>query len=457
MSPTTTLSSNSPLDFTTEISKSNIAARAAIVVFKSIQRRRRRRRYIPRSIGTFTRHRVSVLDIFRQCGPALFRRAYRMSYALFCKLSKMLRKNMLLAMERDPLGETNFHYIPNGPISISVRLACALRYFAGGSPLDLMTTFQIGFRSVLYSVWFVVQAIHNLRELDIAYPTSHAEQQTIAEGFKNVSAAQFDCCAGAIDGVLIWIQKPSDKECASAGVGASKIFCGRKHKFGLNCQAICDVQGRFLDLSIMFPGSTSDCLAFEGMAIYEKLERGLLAPGLCLFGDNAYINCIFMATPYSGVSGGSKDAYNFYQSQVRIRIECAFGILTHRWAILRKALPQNMSISKSVSLVLALAKLHNFCITEKENEVPAALAIDELGVVMEGAVPLETQRQVPLQLLGGGEHFDDVDRNTRRQRLRQSTLESRALNLLLPRERLHNIIADANLTRPSTTPTSTNN
>ena len=139
----------------------------------------------------------------------------------------------------------------------------------------------------------------------------------------------------------------------------------------------------------MFPGSTSDCLAFEGIAIYEKLERGLLAPGLCFFGDNAYINCIFMATPYPGVSGGSKDAYNFYQSQVRIRIECAFGILTHRWAILRKALPQNMSISKSVSLVLALAKLHNFCITERENEVPAALAIDELGVVMEGAAPLK--------------------------------------------------------------------
>ena len=152
---TTTLSSSMAL--TTVASKNNIAVRAALVLFKKIQRRRRqrRRRYIPRSIGTFTRRRVSVSDIFRQCGPVLFRRAYRMSYELFCKLSKMLHKNMLLAMERDPTGEKNFHYIPNGPISMSVRLACALRYFAGGSPLDLMTTFQISFRSVLYSVWFV--------------------------------------------------------------------------------------------------------------------------------------------------------------------------------------------------------------------------------------------------------------------------------------------------------------
>jgi DDE superfamily endonuclease len=99
-------------------------------------------------------------------------------------------------------------------------------------------------------------------------------------------------------------------------------------RFGLNCQAVCDVDGRFLDISIMYPGSTSDCLAFEGMTLCQQLEDGLLAPGLCIFGDNAYLNTPFMATPYSGTTGGTKDAYNFYHSQLRIRIECAFGILT---------------------------------------------------------------------------------------------------------------------------------
>ena len=90
----------------------------------------------------------------------------------------------------------------------------------------------------------------------------------------------------------------------------------------MNCQAVCDVRGKFLEISILYPGSTSDCLAFEGMSFYRKLENGILATGLCLFGDNAYINAIFMATPFSGgISGGSKDAYNFYLSQLRIRIE----------------------------------------------------------------------------------------------------------------------------------------
>jgi DDE superfamily endonuclease len=85
---------------------------------------------------------------------------------------------------------------------------------------------------------------------------------------------------------LVWIHKPSEKDRISSGCNSGKIFCGRKKKFGLNCQAVCDVRGRFLDISILYPGSTSDCLAFEGMTLFEKLENKILAPGLCLFGNN---------------------------------------------------------------------------------------------------------------------------------------------------------------------------
>jgi hypothetical protein len=107
---------------------------------------------------------------------------------------------------------------------------------------------------------------------------------------------------------------------------ASKFFCGQKHKFGLNCQAVADCQGRFLDMSIRYPASTSDCLAFESSKLYNDLKDGLLAQGLCLFGNNAYLNSPFLATPYPNVSGGYKDAYNFFHSQLRIRVECAFGM-----------------------------------------------------------------------------------------------------------------------------------
>ncbi len=103
----------------------------------------------------------------------------------------------------------------------------------------------------------------------------------------------------------------------------------RKKKFGLNCQAVCNVKGQFLDISMLNPGITSDYLAFEGMSLFHRLEQGILAPDLSLFGYNAYLNTAYMATPSTAISGVPKDAYNFYHSQFRIRIECVFGMLTH--------------------------------------------------------------------------------------------------------------------------------
>jgi hypothetical protein len=176
----------------------------------------------------------------------------------------------------------------------------------------------------------------------------------------------------------MWIRKPSADECAKAGCSKTKFFCGRKRNFGLNCQAVCDSQGKFLELFIVYPGSTSNCLALEGMSLFSRLESGLLAPGLCLFCDNAYLNSIYIATPYSAVSGGSKDAYNFYHLQFRINIECAFGMFTHRWAILHSTIPMRVSLKKTIGLVIALAKLHNFCIDENEAHAPPSHALDEL-------------------------------------------------------------------------------
>lgn len=119
-----------------------------------------------------------------------------------------------------------------------------------------------------------------------------------------------------------------------------KYFCGRKHKYGLNMQAVCDHNGRFLDVSIMYGGASSDILAFEASALYGKLKHdSLLAPGLCLFGDNAYLNSSFMATPYAGKVTKEQDAYNYYHSQVRIKVEGSFGRLVNRWGFLQKKYP----------------------------------------------------------------------------------------------------------------------
>jgi hypothetical protein len=254
-----------------------------------------------------------------------------------------------------------------------------------------MTTYGISHTDTIDSDWYVVDAINKHPAFVIGYPTDHDKQQSIAAEFSNVSSAGFGCCAGAIDGILLWIHKPSPRDCLNNGCSLGKFFCGRKKKFGLNCQAVCDVRSSILDLSIVYPGSTSGCLAFEGMTLFHRLEEGILAPELCLFGDNAYLNTPYMATPYAAVSGGTKDAYNFYHSQLRIRIECVFGMLTHRWAILRSAIPMNVAVHKTVALVLALSKLHNYCIDADKCpfcDTAFSTAADEWRNEASGAVPL---------------------------------------------------------------------
>ena len=100
--------------------------------------------------------------------------------------------------------------------------------------------------------------------------------------------------------------------------------------------------------------------------MYERLEGGLLKNSLVLFDDNAYLNTHYMATPFPNFAPGSKDDYIFFHSQVRIRVECAFGILVLRWGILRSAIPCNIIIVRTIAVVSCLARLHNFCIDEIE-------------------------------------------------------------------------------------------
>ena len=109
--------------------------------------------------------------------------------------------------------------------------------------------------------------------------------------------------------------------------------------------AIVDSNRRFIDIDISHPGATSDYLAFASSSIKAKLDQGLLAEGKYLFGDNAYVNTEYMVTPYK--QGNTlQDNYNFYHSQLRITVECAFGMLVQRWCILRQPLSQVWAYTK---------------------------------------------------------------------------------------------------------------
>jgi len=396
---------------------------------------------------TRRRKRRRVNDIFHELGRKVFRRAYRMHIESFFELYQTLKQDLYRVMNYD--GGVRKH-APNGRIHPTVRLACALRFFAGGDVLDIVPTYGISKTEVHESILYVIQATNVSETLVIKFPTNHDEQRAIAEGFRRKSGAGFSCCAGAEDGMLVWCLKPTEFECNQASVGSKKFFCGRKHKFGLNLQACCDHNLKFTNVSIKYPAATSDLLAFENSPFRHTLEQdGFLADGLCIFGDNAYVNRSYMATPFPNVGEETtKDHYNFYHSQLRIHIECAFGVLVQRWGVLRKPTPQNFTIKKINALVLCCCKLHNFLVDQRSESNPPTVNTpeDRLNLELNGAVPMNGvagtgNTAIPDQLLNGGEHFDDdPSRSIRRRHVPSQNV--------LPRDSMHALVITNDYRRP---------
>jgi hypothetical protein len=107
-------------------------------------------------------------------------------------------------------------------------LAVALRFFAGGSPYDIGVVFGISMTEVYRSIWMIVNLVNRSDswDLSIAFLSNHDQQQAVAAGFKTKSKAGFDCCIGAIDGILIWIGMPNLADCTKIEIFPLKYMCG---------------------------------------------------------------------------------------------------------------------------------------------------------------------------------------------------------------------------------------
>ena len=346
-------------------------------------------------------------------------------------------------------------------------LLCLFGFLRGGSPYDLAVCHGISVKEVYRSVRLIIQAVNSStsQQLRIKFPSSqHDEQHKLASGFEEKSGANFPSCVAAIDGLLIWTERPSKAQCVLSKCGPKKFFCSRKHKFGLNMMGTVDSEGRFLDVQIAHPAATSDYLAFATSDLKAKLEEpGFLAPGLVVFGDNAYSNTHYMVTPYKGKVTDDQDSFNFFHSQLRIQVECAFGKLVHRWGILRRPLSQTYGIHRTCNLVLALCRLHNFC-TNRRLPVYTPMALDDLHIASAstGINASEHNNTTTTSsiadgenningLLHGSQHHHDSNRNIRRQdarrafRLFQTTTDAPHV---LPQQLLTESVVNQGLKRP---------
>lgn len=111
----------------------------------------------------------------------------------------------------------------------------------------------------------------------------------------------------------------------------------------------------------------------------QDFLAGKLPLGFWLAADDAYEQSNFMLTPYSVTSLLkhlselekqeellARDGFNFWQSSLRIVIECAFGMLVRRWGVFWRAMEGTLKHTQLI--VAACMSLHNVCIDEKEGK-----------------------------------------------------------------------------------------
>ena len=112
--------------------------------------------------------------------------------------------------------------------------------------------------------------------------------------------------------MLVWMEKPTEHNCAVMKCGLMHFMCGQKGKYGLNLQGVCNHIQRFTSIWILHPGLSSDFLSFIRSSLCRSLQiPSYLYPGLLIFGDLAYVNNSYMVTPYKNIRAGERNNFNF--------------------------------------------------------------------------------------------------------------------------------------------------
>jgi hypothetical protein len=111
-------------------------------------------------------------------------------------------------------------------------------------------------------------------------------------------------------------------------------------------------------------------MAYKKSRIKSWIEN--LPPMYFVAGDNAYVCMEHLLIPICGCyhTIPENDAYNFYLSQLCIRVEMATGLLKTRWQILCTALA--LPLAESPIIFHVCCMLHDYCINQQlqlDNEV----------------------------------------------------------------------------------------
>jgi hypothetical protein len=303
---------------------------------------------------------------------------YHMKEASFDNLVDILRPFITINEARSRASTTTERN-PNGntPIYPELVIAVSLAYMGGdATPKFLGSKYGISWSHCRYLIGKFIDAVIDCPELEFKLPQTEEEYRRLAEEINSVSTSDgiFFGCLGPIDGWLCLTQKPNIERDADH-------LNGHYQRYGLNVQALCDANLRFLYFAVAGGGKLNDGRAIRRCT---KLQEWLhnLPDSYFIVGDNAYALSNKLLVPFRGPSKNEvyNSSYNYHLSQIRIRIEMAFGLLTTKWRIFRSDLNLGPEYNEKVPIVGAL--LHNYVIDHEGGRYDFTVVNDlnELGI-----------------------------------------------------------------------------
>jgi hypothetical protein len=309
---------------------------------------------------------------------------YHMSINAFTKLVRILRIQVDHKQSQCSSGGIE-------PIDANIVVACGLRWLGGESHKTNADAFHISISSSKRVVSQFLCAVNCCDGLSIRLPQAHELESLAFQTTQKSSCDRiFHGCILMIDGFLSIRNKPGDNECSNP----ADYYSGHKKAHGMNVQALCDHTLKFRYVCIAGPGKTNDNKAFDRCTNLHAWLR-TLPSSYFIVGDNAYSLSNQILTPFKGQQKQDvyNSSYNFYLSQLRIRVEMAFGRMTTKFRIMRTKM--YCSLETQSRVIEAVARLHNFIIEEDGigiTEQPVRLAsgdsLDENDFERYGIEPL---------------------------------------------------------------------
>jgi hypothetical protein len=207
--------------------------------------------------------------------PTFIRKHLRMTLASFYKL---------LSYVKEGLEVDNAQANKRGGVILpEICLFCTLRWLAGGSYLDICALTGVSTASFYRIVYRTLRLIIDSKELEIKLPATKEECIAAAAGFRSISYKEaITNCIGVLDGYLLRIITPPKDQAGNV----RSYYSGHYKCYGLNIQAVCDHQSRFIFFAIAAPGSTNDRDAVKETGLLQHLEK--LPKVFVIIGDAAY-------------------------------------------------------------------------------------------------------------------------------------------------------------------------